>query len=80
MFQHAGLIETPVLPERARIRVVAGRGHDESCPMRRSCASSMPTSAGFADGHVKFISETIDRDVWRCLGAINDGQVIAADY
>ena len=33
-------------------------------------------NAAFGDGHVVFISETTDRHVWRCLGAIADGEVV----
>jgi len=33
-------------------------------------------NAVFADGHVSFISNSIDLHVWRCLGSINDGQII----
>ena len=34
----------------------------------------------FGDGHVTFISETIDLQTWRCLGAMDDGQVILGAY
>ena len=34
----------------------------------------------FADGHVSFISDTIDLDTWQALGAINDGLVISGEY
>jgi len=34
-------------------------------------------NAVFGDGHVSFISETIDLETWRCLGAINDGHAVA---
>jgi len=37
-------------------------------------------NAAFADGHVDFISETIEASVWRCLGAIADGEVISGGY
>jgi len=37
-------------------------------------------NAAFGDGHVGFISETIDLQAWRCLGAMNDGQVIAGTH
>jgi len=30
----------------------------------------------FGDGHVAFISETIELQTWRCLGAMNDGQTV----
>jgi prepilin-type N-terminal cleavage/methylation domain-containing protein/prepilin-type processing-associated H-X9-DG protein len=30
----------------------------------------------FGDGHVSFITETIQLQIWRCLGAMNDGQPI----
>ncbi|MDD4267002.1 MAG: DUF1559 domain-containing protein [Pirellulales bacterium] len=33
-------------------------------------------NAVFADGHVGFISETVDLQTWQCLGAINDGRPI----
>lgn len=32
----------------------------------------------FADGHVAFIPEEIDLDVWQQLGSINDGEVISS--
>ncbi len=35
-------------------------------------------NTAFTDGHVGFISETIELPVWRCLGAIADGQVLGA--
>lgn len=34
----------------------------------------------FADGHVTFIENEIDADVWRWLGAINDRQTIPAGH
>jgi len=34
----------------------------------------------FGDGHVSLISETIELQTWRCLGAMNDGEVITAAY
>ena len=34
----------------------------------------------FGDGHVTFVSETIDLQTWRCLGAMNDNQVILGAY
>ncbi len=33
-------------------------------------------NAVFGDGHVSFVSETIDLQTWRNLGAINDGQAV----
>ena len=33
-------------------------------------------NAVFGDGHVNFLSETIELRIWRYLGAMNDGQVI----
>ncbi len=34
----------------------------------------------FGDGHVSFISETIELQTWRCLGAMNDGEVITGAH
>ena len=34
-------------------------------------------NAVFGDGHVSFVSETIDLQTWRYLGAINDGHAVA---
>ncbi len=34
----------------------------------------------FTDNHVSFITNTIDAEVWRYLGAINDGMTFADDY
>jgi prepilin-type processing-associated H-X9-DG protein len=34
-------------------------------------------NVAFADGHVKFVSETVDLHVWQCLGAIADAENIA---
>ena len=31
----------------------------------------------FADGHVNFMSDTIDVTLWQCLGAINDGWTVS---
>jgi prepilin-type processing-associated H-X9-DG protein len=30
----------------------------------------------FGDGHVSFISETIELQTWRCMGAMDDGQAV----
>jgi prepilin-type N-terminal cleavage/methylation domain-containing protein/prepilin-type processing-associated H-X9-DG protein len=37
-------------------------------------------NVAFGDGHVTFIANTIDLDVWHCLGAINDGTPIPGGY
>ena len=34
----------------------------------------------FADGHVTFITDTIDLHVWQILGSIDDGQTVPAGY
>ena len=61
-------------------------------PNRKSCymyparlvmtASSMHpggVNVGLIDGSVKFVKDTINRDVWRALGSINGGEVLSAD-
>ena len=37
-------------------------------------------NVAFGDGHVSFISETIELQMWRCLGAMNDGLVVTGAY
>ena len=37
-------------------------------------------NAVFADGHVIFTSDTIDLVIWQRLAAIDDGQVIPAEF
>ena len=34
----------------------------------------------FGDGHVSFISETVDTTIWGWLGSINDGNPIPLKY
>ncbi|MFO0950125.1 MAG: DUF1559 domain-containing protein [Isosphaeraceae bacterium] len=36
-------------------------------------------NVGFIDGSVRFIKDTINRDVWRAIGSMNGGEVISAD-
>ncbi|CAN5838361.1 DUF1559 domain-containing protein [soil metagenome] len=36
-------------------------------------------NAGFGDGSVRFIKETINPEIWRALGTRNGGEVISAD-
>ena len=33
----------------------------------------------YGDGHVDFVSENINAQVWRNLGARNDGNVVSLD-
>jgi prepilin-type N-terminal cleavage/methylation domain-containing protein/prepilin-type processing-associated H-X9-DG protein len=37
-------------------------------------------NVAFGDGHVSLISETVDLQTWRRLGAMNDGEVITGAY
>ena len=34
----------------------------------------------FGDGHVSFISETVEVQTWRCVGAMNDGEVVTGAH
>ncbi|HLA85799.1 MAG TPA: DUF1559 domain-containing protein [Thermoguttaceae bacterium] len=34
----------------------------------------------FADGHVVFVTDVINADVWRCIACIDDGKTLPADY
>ena len=36
-------------------------------------------NALFADGHVQFVKQTIQANIWRAIGTRNGGEVISAD-
>jgi len=56
-----------------------GTQHDEFHAAARSRHPG-GVNAVFADGHVIFTSDTIDLVIWQRLAAIDDGQVIPADF
>jgi len=50
---------------------------DRTIDEKELCFSSNHPSgahAGFADGHVEFVSETIDRNVWSTMGTRSGGE------
>jgi prepilin-type processing-associated H-X9-DG protein len=56
-----------------------GTRHDQFHAAARS-GHPGGVNAVFADGHVIFTSDTIDLVIWQRLAAIDDGQVIPADF
>ncbi|MDG3004358.1 DUF1559 domain-containing protein [Paludisphaera mucosa] len=36
-------------------------------------------NVGFADGSVRFVKDSIDRNTWRALGSMNGGEVVSSD-
>ena len=36
-------------------------------------------NVAFGDGSVRFVKDTINRDVWRSLGSMNGGEIVSAD-
>jgi hypothetical protein len=59
-----------------------GAGYWRSARSEACALSSHPGVCQFAfgDGAVRPVSETIDRTVYRLLGAINDGKVVSVDF
>lgn len=75
--------------------VDASTGYNHHMPINgRSCANNNSITGGawtagsrhpgganvlFADGHVRFLKETMPLSVWRALGSRNGGEIAPAD-
>ena len=46
----------------------------------RGASIPAASTSPFGDGHVSFVSNTIDLTVWHCLGAMNDGTPISGGF
>ena len=52
------------------------------CQFQAAARSMHPggVNVAFGDGHVTFVTDTINWTVWQRLGAINDGEVVSGEY